>query len=87
MSVENSSTLEIKTNVEVAKYFCDMCDKMFDKKGPLANHRIHVHTVRTKEMVCDFCDKIFQSKMDLCSHMSSNHSEHFVKKETNDATK
>ena len=25
--------------------------------------------------------------MDLCSHMSSDHSEHFVKKETSDARK
>ena len=70
----------------MTKFICDLCEKAFDKKGPLANHRIHVHTIKTKEMYCDFCDEIFQSKIDLCSHISSKHSEHFVKKEANNAT-
>ena len=63
------------------KFVCDLCEKVFDKKGPMSNHRILVHTIRTKEMHCDFCDDIFSTKKDLCSHISYKHSEHFIKKE------
>ena len=60
---------------------CDLCDKVFDKKGPMSNHRILVHTIRTKEIHCNFCDNVFNNKKELCSHISSKHSEHFIKQE------
>ena len=86
LSVENALSVEVNPKVELTKFICDLCEKLFDKKGPLANHRNHVHTIKTKEMYCDFCDDIFQSKIDLCSHISSKHSEHVMKKESNNAT-
>ena len=86
VSVENEVSVENKPVVQVKKFVCDLCEKGFDKEGPLANHRIHVHTLRIKEMFCDFCENIFENKIDLCSHMSSKHSEHFVKKEDISAT-
>ena len=67
--------------MKVEKFVCNLCEKVFDKKGPLSNHRNLVHTLRSKEMPCDFCEDIFQSKKDLCSHISSNHAEYFVKQE------
>ena len=63
------------------KFVCDLCEKVFDSKGPMSNHRILVHTIRTNEIHCDFCEDIFSTKKDLCSHISKSHSEHFNKQE------
>ena len=81
LSVKKASSKDIQPKVETKKFVCDLCDKIFDKKGPMANHRIHVHTVKTSELYCDFCDNVFNSKKDLCTHISYKHSEHFVKQE------
>ena len=52
VSVENAVSVENKPVVQVKKFVCDLCEKGFDKEGPLANHRIHVQTLRTKK--CSF---------------------------------
>ena len=67
----------MQKNTEL-KFACNLCDKPFDSKGSMVNHRILVHTVRTKDIYCDFCDEIFTSKKDLCSHISTKHSEYFA---------
>ena len=64
-----------------ARFVCDLCDKPFERKGPMVNHRLLVHTVRTKDIHCDFCDIIFANKTNLCSHISSKHSEYFAPQE------
>ena len=70
-----------EAEVKLNKFVCDLCEKVFEKKGMLVNHRIHIHTVRSKDMYCNFCDQTFDSKMDLCSHIGSKHAEHFIKTE------
>ena len=47
----------------------------------MVNHRLLVHTVRTKDIQCDFCDKICTTKKSLCSHISAMHSEYFAPQE------
>ena len=64
-----------------SKFVCDLFDKPFNSKGPMVNHRLLIHTVRTKDVHCDFCDEICTSIEDLCSHISSKHSEYFVQQE------
>ena len=71
-----------EAEVKLNKFVCNLCEKVFEKKVMLVNHRKHIHTVRSKEMYCDFCDQTFDSKMDLYSHISSKHAEHFIKTET-----
>ena len=67
---------------DIAENFsCNLCDKPFTSKGPMVNHVLLVHTVRTKEIQCNFCDKLSTSKQNLCSHISSEHAEFFVKQE------
>ena len=62
-------------------FVCDLCDKVFDKKSHMSNHRILVHTVKVKEMYCDFCEELFNTKEELISHISSKHAEQFKKQE------
>ena len=81
LSANQSVTLDSKPEEKVEKFVCDLCEKVFDKKGPMSNHRILVHTIRSLEMHCDFCQDIFSTKKDLCSHISKVHSEHFIKQE------
>ena len=81
LPVKKSDTVENKSAETSNQFVCDLCSKVFDRKGPMSNHRILVHTIRTKEMHCDFCEDIFSTKKDLCSHISYRHSEHFIKKE------
>ena len=81
LSVKEILPEDIQPQVETNKFVCDLCDKIFDKRGPMANHRIHIHTVRSTELYCDFCDEVFNNKVDLCTHMSDKHAEHFIKKE------
>ena len=82
-SEKSENGLEVTKNRENTEDMlsCNLCDKPFGSKGPLINHMLLVHTVRTKEIHCDFCDEIFYSKKILCSHISSEHSEYFVKQE------
>ena len=79
--VENSKE---NSNAIAEKFSCNLCDKPFTSKGPMVNHVLLVHTVRTKEIQCDFCEKLFTSKLNLCSHISSEHAEFFVKQEKGD---
>ena len=80
--VENSK----ENSNDIAENFsCNLCDKPFTSKGPMVNHVLLVHTVRTKEIQCDFCEKLCTSKLNLCSHISSEHAEFFVKQEKGDA--
>ena len=79
LPVKQSDQMEDKPKENVEKFVCDLCDKAFDKKGPMSNHRILVHTIRSKEMHCDFCKEMFNNKKELCSHISNKHSEHFIK--------
>ena len=81
LPVDRSDAVERKQEKIVGKFVCDMCEKVFDKKGPMSNHRILVHTIRTKEMSCDFCEDIFSTKNDICSHISNKHLEHLIKQE------
>ena len=76
---KTSESAENKSEERVSPFVCDLCDKVFEKKGPLSNHRNLVHTLRSKEMHCDFCDEFFFTKKDLCNHISSKHSEFFIK--------
>ena len=78
---KKSEQTENKPEEKVSPFVCDMCDKVFEKKGPLSNHRNLVHTLRSKEMHCDFCEDFFLTKQELCSHISSKHSEYFIKHE------
>ena len=81
LPVKKFEPLDNKKEEQVENLVCDLCDKVFDKKSHMSNHRILVHTVKMKELYCDFCDDTFNTKELLISHISTKHAEHFKKQE------
>ena len=71
---------KVKENIQ-ASFYCGLCEKPFERRGPMVNHRLLVHTVRTKDIHCDFCDEIFPNKNSLCSHITLKHGAYFASQE------
>ena len=50
---------------------CDICEKLFNSKDTLRNHRQSYHN--GIKSFCTFCDKIFPSNLHLAAHIDSSH--------------
>ena len=60
LSVKKSEQMENQPEENVVSFVCDLCDKVFDKKGHMSNHRILVHTIKREKNVLQLLQGILQ---------------------------
>ena len=70
-SVKNQHVKNIHENS--GKYACDACDKRFNFKQNLANHKALLHKKRDKSFLCQTCNKTFSQEISLKQHIKCIH--------------
>ena len=65
--------MEVKNEVGIPPYNCEICDRDFTRKDSLTRH-IKSHHDNETEVKCDFCNKTFISTGRLNYHTREVHS-------------
>ena len=63
----------IKIVHEGIKQQCDLCDKSYNTKARLRQHKAVIHDGKIPDIKCPLCDKLFQEASHLRRHTNDVH--------------